>query len=149
MAQTLRRVTVYMEPFSHAYCSHGTFLPVASRTWIPWDLLHVKGPFQCPRVEEPHPAPIACALPAVARRAGAPRKALCIRCGIVPVSPTGTKGSLPRIFWMGLCRQWHTGFLEVKLVYHPRSNRFQPTDNNAINNNCNKSYNMHKFNNKT
>jgi hypothetical protein len=28
---------------------------------------------------------------------GAPEKALCMLCGIVPVSPTGTKGSLPRI----------------------------------------------------
>ena len=47
-------------------CSHGAFLPAALRAAIPWDLLHVTGPSQCPRVDEPHPASIACARPAVA-----------------------------------------------------------------------------------
>ncbi len=51
-----------------ASCSHRTFLPAASasRAAIPWDLLHVTGPSQCARVDEPHPASIACARPAVA-----------------------------------------------------------------------------------
>ena len=56
-----------------ASCSHGTFLPAASRAAIPWDLLHVTGPSQCPRVDEPHSASIACARPAVA---GSARKGI-------------------------------------------------------------------------
>ena len=39
----------------------------------------------------------------------APEKALRMLCGIVPVSPTGTKGSLPRILWMGTT--YRIGFL--------------------------------------
>jgi hypothetical protein len=42
-------------------------------------------------IRHPSPAP-------GLRSPGAPEKALRILCGIVPVSPTGTKGSLPRIF---------------------------------------------------
>ncbi len=46
-----------------------------------------------------HPSPV----PGL-RSPGAPEKALCMLCGIlvVLVSPTGTKGSLPRILWMGM-----------------------------------------------
>ena len=42
-------------------------------------------------IRHPSPAP-------GLRSPGAPEKALRILCGIVQVSPTGTKGSLPRIF---------------------------------------------------
>ncbi len=36
------------------------------------------------------------------RSPGAPSKRLCRRCGMVPVSPTGTTGSFPRILSMGM-----------------------------------------------
>jgi hypothetical protein len=39
--------------------SHRTFLHAALRTDIPLDSIHITGPSQCPRVDEPHPAPIA------------------------------------------------------------------------------------------
>ena len=53
-------------------------------------------------IRHPSPAP-------GLRSPGAPEKALRMLCGIVPVSPTGTKGSLPRIFWMGTT--YRIGFL--------------------------------------
>ena len=53
-------------------------------------------------IRHPSPAP-------GLRSPGAPEKALRILCGIVPVSPTGTKESLPRIFWMGTT--YRIGFL--------------------------------------
>ena len=51
-------------------------------------------------IRHPSPAP-------GLRSPGAPEKASL--CGIVPVSPTGTKESLPRIFWMGTT--YRIGFL--------------------------------------
>jgi hypothetical protein len=47
-------------------CSQGTFRPAGSSAAIPWDLWQVTGPSQCPRVDEPHLASIACAWPPVA-----------------------------------------------------------------------------------
>ncbi len=53
-----------------ASCSHETFLPAASRAAIQWVLLvQVTRPSQCPLVDEPHLASIACAQPPVARSA--------------------------------------------------------------------------------
>jgi hypothetical protein len=91
--------TVAWPKHADASCSHGTLHPAGSSAAIPWDFLQVTGPAQCPRVDEPHPA----STPAPGLRSpGAPEKALRVLCGIVPVSPTGTKGSLPRILWMGM-----------------------------------------------
>ena len=87
-----------------ASCSHGTFR--GSRAAIPWDSLQVAGPFQCPRVYEPHAASVACTWSAVA---GAPAKVLCMLCGIlVPVS--GCPRQAPRKVWPGYS-EWerHTG----------------------------------------
>ena len=53
-------------------CSHGTFLHVARQTLKPPapPSLHITGPSQCPRVDNPHPASIAGTRPAVAGRPG-------------------------------------------------------------------------------
>ncbi len=55
--------TVARPKHGDASCSHETFLPRAA---IPWVLLQVTGPSQCPLVDEPHPASIPCARPPVA-----------------------------------------------------------------------------------
>ena len=113
--------TVAWPKHGDASWSHGTFLPAASRAAIPWDLLHVMGPSQCPRVDEPHSASIACARPAVA---GSARK------GIAHAVRNST-GVPDRHQWK-FSQDTLNGndiqdrFLVVKLVYHTRSNRLQP-----------------------
>ncbi len=49
-----------------AWCSHGIFLQAASRDATHRASLHVPGPSQSPRVDEPHPASIASTRSAVA-----------------------------------------------------------------------------------
>jgi hypothetical protein len=115
-----------------ASCSHGTFLPAGSRAAIPWDLLQVTGPSQCPRVDEPHPASIACARPAVA---GSARKGV--------AHAVRNSSSITDRYHRKFAQDTLNGndvqdrFLVVKLVYHPRSNRFQPSYNKSMSNNCN------------
>ena len=83
-------------------------------------------------------------LPALGLRSpGALAKALRMRWGIVPVSPTGTTGSLPRLHGNDVLVQ--DRFLVVKLIYHSRSNRLQPTYNKTIRHNCNNRYNTHNL----
>ncbi len=73
--------------------------------------LHVTGPRHCPRVDKPHPASITSTRPAqpALLSPGAPGNRLRRWCRIVPVSPTGTRGSFPRIFSTGMT--YSTGFL--------------------------------------
>jgi hypothetical protein len=68
--------------------------------------LHVTGPRHCPWIDEPHPAMDLHPSPATA---GAPGNRLRTWCGIVPVSPTGTRASFPRICSTGMT--YSTGFL--------------------------------------
>ena len=82
-------------------CSHGTFLHVARQTLKPPAPLHYISRDH-PNAHEltnhiRHPSPE----PGL-RSPGAPEKWLRRWCGIVPVSPTGTTGSLPRILWIGM-----------------------------------------------
>jgi hypothetical protein len=93
---------------------------------------------------EPHPAPIACALPGVA---GSARKGV---AHLVQNSFSVTD-RYQRKFAQDTLNgnDLQDRFLVVKLVYHPRSNRFQPSYNKEINNSCNKNYNMHKCYNAT
>ena len=82
-------------------CSHGTFLHVARQTLKPPAPLHYLSRDH-PNAHElthhiRHPSPE----PGL-RSLGAPGKWLRRWCGIVPVSPTGTTGSLPRILWIGM-----------------------------------------------
>jgi hypothetical protein len=90
-------------------CSHGTFLQAALDVALclqpPFHSLHIAGPSKCPRVDKPHPASVAGTRPAV----GAPGKKVRMWYGMVPVSPTGTTGSVPRICSMGMT--YRTGFL--------------------------------------
>ena len=51
--------TIARPKHGDAGCSHGTFLHAASRAATLRDSLHVPGPSQRPRVDEPHPASIA------------------------------------------------------------------------------------------
>ena len=78
-----------------ASCSHGTFLHAALRA-LQSPVIYYRS-LDHPNAHEltnhiRHPSPAPCL-----RSPGAPGKVLRMRCGIVPVSPTGTKGSLPRI----------------------------------------------------
>jgi hypothetical protein len=58
--------TIARPKHGDAGCSHGTFLHAASRAATLRDSLHVQGPSQSPRVDEPHPASIASTRSAVA-----------------------------------------------------------------------------------
>ena len=58
--------TIARPKHGDAGCSHGTFLHAASRAATLRDSLHVPGPSQSPRVDEPHPASIASTRSAVA-----------------------------------------------------------------------------------
>jgi hypothetical protein len=94
--------------------SHGTFLQAAlhvhvtlRRTFSPLSIHYISQDH--PNAHEltnhilhPSPAP-------GLRSPGAPGKKLRMWCGKVPVSPTGTTGSFPRIFSMGMTKR--TGFL--------------------------------------
>jgi hypothetical protein len=93
--------TVAWPKHGDASWSHGTFLPAASRDAIPWDLLHVTGPSQCPRVDEPHirhPSPA----PGL-RSPGAPEKVFRMRCG------EGWWGSRRRTVTVTVRRRWSLG----------------------------------------
>jgi len=82
-------------------CSHGTFLHVARQTlkppaplhYISWD--HPNAHELTNHIRHPSPEPSL-------RSPGAQEKWLRRWCGIVPGSPSGTTGSLPRILWIGM-----------------------------------------------
>ena len=96
-------------------------------TAIPCDLLQVTGPSQCPRVDEPHPASIACTLPAVA---GSARKGVAHAVRNSPSVTDRHHGKFAQDTLNG--NDIQDRFLVVKLVHHPRSNRPQPSYNQAI-----------------
>ncbi len=82
--------TVAHPKHGYASCSHGTFLPAALRAAILGvSFITGHGTIQMPTSWR-NTSSIHCLRPAS-----------CLLRGVVPVSPTGTKGSLPRIFWMG------------------------------------------------
>jgi hypothetical protein len=90
-----REQTVAWPKHGGASCSHETFLHAASRAVQSPEIyyrsldhpnaheltIHIRHPSSAPGLRSP----------------GAPGKVLRMRCGTVPVSPTGTTGSLPRI----------------------------------------------------
>ncbi len=110
-----------------ASCSHGTFHPACSRVANPWDLLQVTGPFQCPRVDEPHPASIACARPPVA---GSARKgvAQAVRDSTGVTYRHQRKFAQDTLNWNDV----QDRLLVVKLVYHTRSHKLQPSYKKSI-----------------
>ena len=114
--------TVAWPKHGDASCSHGTFLPAASRAAIPWDSLHVTGPSQCPWVDEPHPASIACARPAVA---GSARKGVAHAVRDSTGVTYRHQGKFAQDILNG--NDVQDRFFVVKLVYHTRSNRLQPS----------------------
>ena len=81
-----------------ASCSHGTFLgsfslrhrALPSREIYYMSRDHPNAHELTNHIRHPSPAP-------GLRSPGAPEKVFRMRCGTVPVSPTGTRGSLPRI----------------------------------------------------
>ncbi len=115
--------------------------------------LHITGPSQCPRIDK---TTSESGIPVHRRRGGRTRtpsrdpacgrwaaagpgkviahwQAVCNHAVIVPVSPTGTTSSLPRILSTGMTSRYKIGFrwstlLRVRLsIYDPRTNRIQPT----------------------
>ena len=87
--------TIARPKHGDAGCSHGTFLQAAVRAPQPLAIHYMSRDY--PKAHEltnhilhPSPAP-------GLRSPGAPENVLRRWCGIVPVSPTGTTGSLPRI----------------------------------------------------
>ncbi len=88
--------------------SHGTFLHMARQTrrrpsqfdYISRD--HPNAHKLTNHIRHPSPEPCM-------RSPGAPGKWWRRWCGIVPVSPTGTTGSFPRILWIGIT--YRIGFL--------------------------------------
>ena len=114
----------------------------------PVDSLQVTEPSQRPRVDVPHPASIARTRPAVA---GSARKG-------VAHAVRNSAGVSDRHDWK-FAQDALNGndiqdrFLVVKLVYHPGSNRLQPSYNTTVSNNCNNCNNCNnthksnKFNN--
>ncbi len=106
IARTQPEQTVARPKRGDASCSHGTFLPAASRAAIPWVLLQVTEPSQCPRVDVQHPASIACARPPVA---GSARKGVAHAVRDSTGVTYRHKGKFARIFWMGTT--YRIGFL--------------------------------------
>jgi hypothetical protein len=138
--------TVAWPKHGDASYSHGTHHtePISMRgisRCNPVDLLHVTGPSQCPRADEPHTASIARVRPAVA---GSARK------GIAHAVRNSASVS-DRYDW-NFAQDTLNGddiqdrFLVVKLVYHPGSNRLQPSYNTTVRNNCNNCNNTHQSN---
>ena len=87
--------TVAWPKHGDAPCSHGTHLHARHLALQSCEIYYMSRDH--PNAHEwtnhilhPSPAP-------GLRSPGAPEKVLRMRCGIVPVSPTGTTGSLPRI----------------------------------------------------
>ena len=105
--------TIARPKHGDAGCSHGTFLHAASRAATLRDSLHVQGPSQSPRVDEPHPASIASTRSAVA---GSARK--CV-VQVVRDSAGVTEGNYRKLAEDTLngndVQDW---FLAVKLVYY-------------------------------
>ena len=104
--------------------SHGTLSvrPAGSSANIPRYLLHVTGPSQCPRVDEPHPASIACARPPVA---GSARKGVAHAVRDSTGVTYGHQGKLAQDALNG--NDVKDRLLVVKFVHHTRSNRLQPS----------------------
>ncbi len=121
--------TVALPKHGDASCSHGTFLPAASRAAIPWVLLQVTGPSQCPRVDEPHPASVACARPPVA---GSARKGVAHAVRDSTGVTYRHRGKFAQDILNG--NDVQDRFFVVKLVYHTRSNRLQPPYKKSISN---------------
>ncbi len=93
--------------------SHGTFLHVAQQTLeLPAPLHYISGDH--PNAHELTNHILHPSLEPGLRSQGAPGKWLHRRCGIVPVSPTGTTGSLPRILstrvTYNICFQWSSSY---------------------------------------
>ena len=103
-------------------CSHGTIRPAGSRATIPCDLLHVTGPSQCPRVDEPHSASVARTWSAVA---GSARKGVAHAVRNSTGVPDRHQGKFTQDILNG--NDIQDRFPVVKLVYHTRSNRRQPS----------------------
>ncbi len=88
--------------------SHGTFLHVARKTLRQPSLFHYSSRDQpiahelTNHIRHPSPEPGMWS-------PGAPGKWWRRWCGIVPVSPTGTTGSFPRILWISI--RYRIGFL--------------------------------------
>ncbi len=120
-------------------CSHGTFLLAALHTTILWVLLQVTGPSQRPRVDEPHPASIACARPPVA---GSARKGIAHAVRDSTGVTYRHQGKFAQDILNG--NDIQDRFFVVKLVLHTRSNRLQPSYKKSISNNW---YNMHNCHN--
>ena len=105
--------TIARPKHGDAGCSHGTFLHAASHAATLRDSLHVPGPSQSPRVDEPHPASIASTRSAVA---GSARK--CV-AQVVRDSAGVTDGNHRKLAEDTLNgNDVQDRFLVVKLVYN-------------------------------
>ncbi len=112
-----------------ASCSHGNLSPCGIARCNPVSFITGHGTIQCPRVDEPHSASIACARPPVARSA---------RKGVAHavLDSTGVTYRHQGRFAQDILNgdDVQDRFFVVKLVYHTRSNRLQPSYKKSISN---------------